>query len=87
MQNLKLLQASNPFQIVLDNLSTAPEPLSLQTLDWIADILAEFNFNCVNYGEVIQFLEFMEEHNLLKMEKSSKTGVYTICKLEDRGGS
>lgn len=75
-------QPTNPLEVVLKNLSTNAEPVTMQFLDWVAETLADYDYHCKSYGDVVDFLEFMESNRLIELAKNSKTGVYTIKKFK-----
>lgn len=74
-----LKKSNNPISAVLAILETTPKPVTMQMLDWIVATLEIFNYKCETYSEAIAFLELMEQHNLIVMEKG-QSGTYTIFK-------
>lgn len=88
MRILKLFPAAkNPLEAVLETLTTSPEPVTLKFLDWVNDLLYNNGVECNTYHDVISFLEFMQEHNLLELQKNNNIGVYTIKKIKEDYGS
>lgn len=80
MKISQLVFKSNPLKIVLDSLSTEPEPVTMQMLDWIDTVLEDFDYTCETYSDVLDFLEFMESHKLIELVKGP-SGTYTIKKV------
>ncbi len=75
-------QPTNPFEIILNNLPDSnTKPLTLQYLDWVNSILGKYDHRCKTYSDIIEVLEFMEEHNLIKLIKDSETGTYVLEKI------
>lgn len=71
---------TNPLEVVLDELAWVPKPVTMQFLDWVAKILKEYGYQCETYGDVIEFLEFMEENGLVVLTQEESSGTYSIYK-------
>jgi hypothetical protein len=71
---------SNAFKRIVKDLPDAPKILTFTILDNTAKHLRKGGVRCKTYGEVIEVLEYLAEHNAIFLEPVADTQVYKIGK-------
>lgn len=86
MLALKFLTApTNPLEIVLKDLEDEPVPVTFIYLDWVRSLLDIYGVETDDYNLVLDFLFFMEDNGLVRLDKNDESGTYTIAKTYSYG--
>ena len=65
----KTQQFTNPFQWLEANVPSTDTPLDLPMLGLFAKELARHGVRVSTYGDIYKVLEYLEEHNVIKLTK------------------
>jgi hypothetical protein len=71
---------SNAFKHIVKDLPDTPNVLTMTILDNTAKHLRKGGIRCKTYGEVLEVLEYLAEHEAIFLESVSETQVYKIGK-------
>jgi hypothetical protein len=71
---------SNAFKHIVKDLPDTPKILTFTILDSVAKHLQKGGIRCKTYGEVIEVLEYLAQHDAILLEPVAETQVYKIGK-------
>lgn len=73
---------SNPFKQIVNELPEIPVYLTIELLHDITDHLRKSNVPCKTYGDVINILKYLDEHNAIYFTLDNASLFYKIGKVK-----
>lgn len=79
------LKIDNPIKELLFELGTSSQNITLDYLHKVNTLLVKYGIKSQTYGNVFNFLEYLEEAGCVKITKHTNGNYYTITGLYNYG--
>lgn len=84
-KNQSSLMTDNPIKELLFELGTSSRDITLDYLQAVNKLLLKYGVNLVTYGQVFNFLEYLEENGCVEITKHKSNQYYIITGLYEYG--
>jgi aldehyde:ferredoxin oxidoreductase len=82
---MKKTTTDNPIKELLFELGTNSQDITLDYLLKVNKLLLKYGVNLVTYGNVFNFLEYLEENHCVKIHKDETKNIFILTGLYNYG--